>query len=361
MYSKGIAVIAITRNGVETALKINNALTSCNLLSKVYAPSKYAQEGVISFESKLESFMKDTYHVVSAVVGVMATGVLIRAIAPNLENKLVDPAVVCIDASGKFVISLLSGHYGGANELTNIIAQRIGATPVITTASEVTGKPSVEDVARILQLTIANPESTSLVNAAITNGDRVVLVKIGEINLAVGQLASLEFKQVETPQQALQMVSEYDAGIIITKEALPVTTFVKPITIFKMQRVTIGLGILKEVTTDEILRTITSTLKENKIPFDRITGIATVDINQDSQNMRNASVTLGFELKFLSPKELEDFIHEDLSPLSNTKQETIEIENLCERAALFGAGKNSHLLLKNITRNGVIIALASGE
>ena len=60
---------------------------------------------------------KDTYSTVDALVGVMATGIIIRAVAPYLESKLTDPAVIGVDATGKFVISLLSGHYGGANEL----------------------------------------------------------------------------------------------------------------------------------------------------------------------------------------------------------------------------------------------------
>ena len=83
-----------------------------------------------------------------ALVAVMATGIIIRAVAPYLESKLTDPAVIGVDAAGKFVISLLSGHYGGANELAKIIAQGIGGTAVITTASDATGKQSVDELAR---------------------------------------------------------------------------------------------------------------------------------------------------------------------------------------------------------------------
>ncbi len=103
MYAKGIAVVAITRRGVETALKIKEALDNAGLTSKVYAPKKYNQNGVIPLEKKFADFIKETYSTVDALVAVMATGITIRAVAPLLENKLTDPAVVGVDAAGKFV------------------------------------------------------------------------------------------------------------------------------------------------------------------------------------------------------------------------------------------------------------------
>ena len=157
MYAKGIAVVAITRRGVETALKINQALEDAGFSSKVYAPKKYSQNGVVPLEKKFSDFIKDNYSQVDALVAVMATGIIIRAVAPLLESKLTDPAVIGVDAAGKFVISFLSGHYGGANELARIIAEGIGGTAVITTASEATGKQSVDELARNLHLTILEP------------------------------------------------------------------------------------------------------------------------------------------------------------------------------------------------------------
>ena len=124
MYAKGIAVVAITRRGVETALKIKEALDKAGLNSTVYAPKKYSQNGVVALEKKFADFIKDTYSTVDALVAVMATGITIRAVAPLLESKLTDPAVIGVDATGKFVISLLSGHYGGANELAKNNRQR---------------------------------------------------------------------------------------------------------------------------------------------------------------------------------------------------------------------------------------------
>lgn len=357
MYTKGIAVVAITRNGVETALKIKDALTKLNLNSTVYAPKKYLQNGVSPFHDKLDDFVKDNYQNTSAIVAVMATGIIIRAIAPHLQDKL-GPAIISVDASGKFVISMLAGHCGGANELATLIAQGIGATPVITTASDTAGKQSVEDVARALHLSIANPESATQVNAAIANGDRVAMVLIGDLNISSEMITGYEIKKAETAEQALTIVNSYEAGVIVTKEALPVARFVKPVTILKLQQYTIGLGATSEVTTDQILRAVTSALKTAKVPIENVTSIASVGAIQDIQSMINAALTLGFELKLISTDALKEFKHPDLSSETNDKQEN-GIISVSERAALIAAGTNAHLILRKTQQNGITVAIAS--
>ena len=98
MFSKGIAIVGITRRGVETALRIKEALAKQGLFGDVFAPPRYTQVGVIALE-KIDEFFKETYKKTDAIVAVMATGIIIRAIAPLLESKLVDPAVVGVDAS----------------------------------------------------------------------------------------------------------------------------------------------------------------------------------------------------------------------------------------------------------------------
>jgi cobalt-precorrin 5A hydrolase len=361
MYSKGIAVVAITRRGVETALKIKDALDNSSLNSKVYAPKKYSQNGVIPLEKKFADFIKETYSTVDALVAVMATGITIRAVAPLLESKLTDPAVVGVDATGKFVISLLSGHLGGANELANIIAKGIGATPVITTASDVIGKMSVEDIAKNLYLTIQNPESLVAVNAAIVNGDRIIVVLTGDIKIPIDAVGCYEMKKAEDGVQALDIVNNFDAGIIITREPLTIASFVKPFTILKTTSVVVGLGARKESTEESIIDAVEKALKSLNIPLGRVERFATVDIKRNSKQMVQAVERLGAPLEFLSTDALRSLIHNDLSPDSVMVQEKIGVGGVCERAALLVAGKNSKLLLKKTKLNGVTVAIAEGE
>ena len=361
MYAKGIAVIAITRRGTETALKIKEALDKEGLNSTVYAPKKYSQNGVVPLDKKLADFIKDTYTTVDAFVAVMATGIVIRAVAPLIESKLTDPAVVGVDATGKFVISLLSGHYGGANDLARTIAKGIRATPVITTASDVTGKTSVDELAKTIHLTIQNPESLVAVNAAIVNGDKVIVVLIGDVKIPANSLSCFEIKKAENGVQALEIINNYDAGVIIADEPLSIAKFIKPFTILKTKCVVVGLGARKDSTADSMIEAVDRALERVHLPLERVDRFATVDIKKTSKPMVEAVARLGAPLEFLSVDALRSLNHQDLSPDSAMVQEKIGVGGVCERAALIAAGKNSKLLLKKTKLNGVTVAVAEGE
>jgi cobalt-precorrin 5A hydrolase len=108
-----------------------------------------------------------------AIVAVFATGIVVRDIAPLLDNKWSDPAVVVVDSNLNFAIPLLGGHHG-ANEVARQISE-LGAIPVLTTATEVHGKPSVEGIADRLGCEIFNKESTVAVNCALLDKDIEVL------------------------------------------------------------------------------------------------------------------------------------------------------------------------------------------
>ena len=361
MYAKGITVVAITRRGVETALKIKEALDKAGEKSTVYAPKKYSQNGVVPLDKKFADFIKDNYSAVDALVAVMATGIVIRSVAPLLESKLTDPAVVGVDATGKFVISLLSGHYGGANDLARTIAKGIGATAVITTASDVTGKMSADEIAKNLHLTIQNPESLVAVNAAIVNGDRVIVVLVGNIKIQIDAVSCYEIKKAENGAQALEIINQYDAGIIITQKSLSITNFVTPFTILKTKKIVVGLGARKESTVESMIEAVDKALEGIHLPLERVDCFATVDIKKTSRPMVEAVEQLGAPLEFLSVDALRSLKHVDLSPDSAMVQEKIGVGGVCERAALIAAGKNSKLLLKKTILNGVTVAVAEGE
>ncbi len=366
MYAKGIAVFAITRRGVETALKIKEALDHASMSSIVYAPKKYNQNGVVPLDKKIDEFIDEVYSSVDALVAVMATGIIIRAVAPHLESKLTDPAVIGVDATGKFVISLLSGHYGGANELARIIAEGIGGTAVITTASDAIGKQGVDELARALHLTIENPESLVAVNSAIVNGDQLVIVLIGDVEIPADQLGCYEIKKAENPAQALQIINNYDAGVIVTnkplsKEVFSIDKAVKPFTILKTKRIVVGLGARKESSTDSIMEAVDTALQQTHVTLASVDRFATVDIKRDSTPMLKAVEQFGKPLEFLSIDALRSVSYNGLSPDSKMVQEKIGVGGVCERAAILAAGKNPKLILKKTKLNGVTVAIAEGE
>jgi len=362
MFSKGIAIVAITKQGTETALKIQKALTTLELNSKVHAPAKYAQAGVVPLDRKLGEFIKDTYGKVDGIVAVMAAGIVVRAVSPLLESKLTDPAVVVVDVCGRFVVSLLSGHYGGANELTKLIAEGIGATPVITTASDSMGQQSVDELARTLHLSIENPESLAPVNAAIVNAERLVLVVMGDVSIPLTRVVGFDVKKADSAEQATEIINAYDAGAVITREKPSKAKFTKPVTFLRPKIIAVGLGARREVAEDVLVESVNMALAKINVPLKRVDRLATVSIKKDSESMIKAAEKLGLKLEFLDVDALRDFKHADLSPDSEIVKRNIGVGGVCERAALMIAGgEKARLILKKTKLNGVTVAIAEGE
>ncbi|MCL1970805.1 MAG: cobalt-precorrin 5A hydrolase [Candidatus Bathyarchaeota archaeon] len=361
MFPKGVAVIAITRHGVETALNIERALAAEGLTVSVYAPKKHIQPGAYPLEGKFSDFIKENYDKLDAIVAVMATGIIIRTVAPFIESKFSDPAIIGVDTTGKFVISLLSGHYGGANDLTKIISKGIGATPVITTASDSMGKQGVDELAKALRLTIENPKSLTPVNAAIVNDESIVLVLVGDVKIPTELVNGFEIKHADNCAEAMKIVNSYDAGAIVTREQMITITCNKPLTILRAKSIVVGLGCRKNSTCEHLVTAIESALKTVGLPARRIDRFASVDIKCDSAAMHNAAKIFNTPLEFLSIETLHSLSHPDLSPDSKLVQEKIGVGGVCERAALIIAGKNSKLILKKTMLNGTTIAIAEGN
>lgn len=361
MFEKGVAIVYASGKAAETALKIKQALAKANIKTSIYAVEKYALEGVNPIKGGLKEFIGEIFGEFDAVVAVMATGITVRAIAPHLKSKLLDPAVVNVDAAGRFAISLVSGHYRGANHLTKIIASGIGATPVITTASEVLGKKSVEELARELHCKIVNPESLVKVNSVLVNGGKIALIFHGKAWREPLENFGYWVKFVENLGQAREVLTDFNAGIIVTKaETLPLI-FQKPVTFLKPKTIVVGIGARKNVTREGVLNAINRALELTGVPLGFVEKLATVDIKRDSVGIVEAGERLGLKIHFLSVDAIRALSHEDLSPDSVMVKAKIGVGGVCERVALLAVGGKARLILKKTRVNGVTIAVAEGE
>lgn len=132
---KRVAIIAFTEFGAALGLRLLNAFREEGMEVTGYLPERHAHEEYEAF-TELPALVGQLWHRVDALCFIGACGIAVRGIAPYVKSKLQDPAVVVSDETGRFVISLLSGHVGGANALAERAAAAIGATPVITTASD---------------------------------------------------------------------------------------------------------------------------------------------------------------------------------------------------------------------------------
>ena len=143
-----VAIIAITKNGLNLGKKIHDKFTNWVL----YAPDKFSDNdlNIAWFNNKTSEKIKELFLKHDALICIFSLGAVIRLISPHLINKKTDPAVIVIDDAATHVISALSGHIGGANELSNELAGILGAIPVITTAADVNHTITVDLVGRDL-------------------------------------------------------------------------------------------------------------------------------------------------------------------------------------------------------------------
>ena len=129
-----VSIISVTENGRLLSKKLSDCLSEKHNIMR-YAFHKNCDENAVPF-SDINSLTADIFSKSEALVFVCACGIAVRSIVPFVRSKATDPAVLVIDDNGKFVIPILSGHLGGANAFAKEVAEKIGAVPVITTATD---------------------------------------------------------------------------------------------------------------------------------------------------------------------------------------------------------------------------------
>ena len=167
-----IAIWALTREGARLGRRMRRLLTGSHLFLGGRAGDTVEKE--IQFD-RLGDALQVYFHRYSGHVFIMATGIVVRSVAPLLQHKTKDPAVVVVDECGQHAISLLSGHLGGANALARRIGDGIGARPVITTATDLQKVPAIDLIAQERGLFIETPESIRHVSMALLEGRSISL------------------------------------------------------------------------------------------------------------------------------------------------------------------------------------------
>lgn len=194
------------------------------------------------------------------LIFIMAAGIVIRTIAPLLVDKKTDPAVVVIDEAGQHVISLLSGHLGGANSLTREVAEILSITPVVTTASDVAGLPALDLWARDNNLFIENPGALPSVMKRLIDSRTLHVFTEHDVPL---------------PPAFLRTDERANADVVISLTGSSVT----PGSILLRPRIlSVGIGCNSGTSRQEIEAAVGSALGLAGLPLGAILNIATIDI-----------------------------------------------------------------------------------
>ncbi len=336
------------------------------------------------YEKNLKQWCGQCFLEADAVIFVGACGIAVRTVAPFLKSKTADPAVLVIDEAGHFVISLLSGHIGGANEFAREIAEQIGAVPVITTASDINGKIAVDVFAKKNHLAIGSMKDAKDMAAAILQGDRVGVYCTGAIEgAAPPELTPLRFKQdlsgmtmpkagavvtdsvtepgmeigPGTPVDHLLWISGYEPRPEQTRRLLKSASG----TVLHLipRNIVLGVGCRKGKPGEQIIHTVEQVLKDNGISPVALALAASIDLKKNEPGILELCEKYGLEFAVYPAVELER-VRGDFTASGFVKK-TAGVDNVCERAALLAAGDGAKLIQRKYARDGVTVALAERE
>lgn len=332
-----LAIISVSNKGQELAFNLKDKLNLDSTIIKCDL-----------FHKNVKKIFPILFYEYDAIIAIMASGILIRSIAPLLESKVSDPAVINIDDNGRFVISTLSGHLGGANELASKIASLIDATPVITTSTDVNNKLGIDILARDLYLSIDNTKEILYFNKAILEGR--------EISLTINPNKNFEYLFEYLNNITLEInVSIYYSSKINTDEML--VSFDEHEMTLKEKRVVVGVGCRRGKEYEFIYEGLKKSLDELKILPSRVNLIASAEIKKDEKGILELSENLKIPVEFVEIDKLKLFESTDVSK-SEFVYSKFGIYGVCEPSALIMAGFDSKLIYKKTSYNGVTIAIA---
>lgn len=360
-----VALISFTGQGAKTCRKIEAALTSAGYECSAFGKDTFAGEaGILPLKNSLSEWTASAFRENEALVFVGACGIAVRAIAPHIKDKTVDPAVIVVDEKGKSAISLLSGHLGGANELACEIAELIGAEPVITTATDLNGKFAVDEWARKNHLLMGDMKLAKEISAAILKGEQIGVSSDYPIggklpeqlwyvpengNLTAGTDAVPTVDDLEQLPEHNQM-PKIGIRISLYEEDGP---FEK--TLHLMPRtLTVGIGCRKGIEIEAAEELLNKTLKENRLSVRSIERLCTIDIKKEEAALMQLADKLGVPLQVFSAAELEQASGEFTA--SNFVNQITGVDNVCERAAVMGG--RGELIVRKQALNGATIAIA---
>ena len=278
----------------------------------------------------------------------MASGILIRSIAPLVESKVTDPAVINIDDNGKFVISALSGHLGGANELAGKVAGLIDATPVITTSTDVNKKLGIDVLAKDLYLSIDNTKEILHFNKAILEGREISLTVNPDMNF------DYLFDYLNNVTLEINVSIEYSPKV--NTDEIHVSFDGHELKL-KERKIIVGIGCRRGKECRFIYDGLKKSLNDLKISHSRVNLLASAEIKKDEKGILELSEKLNIPVEFVEIDKLKLFESSDVSK-SEFVYSKFGIYGVCEPSALIMAGFDSELIYKKTSYDGVTIAVA---
>jgi cobalt-precorrin 5A hydrolase len=347
-----IAIIAITRNGALLGSKLR-----CNLSgAELYVADRYAGQAGKDRRTfaagDLRARITSLWREVDGFIMIMATGIVVRMIAPLLESKQTDPAVVTMDDAGKFAISLVSGHLGGANELAERCAFLTGARAVITTATDANELPSFDMLAKEQGWAIDDVSRIKTLNRLLLDGEEIAVVDpSGKTRCWFHGRGRLSF--FETIVEAISSTAR--GFLFVTNRHLPPQTQPGNLLILRPRNLVLGIGCNRGTSAEEIDDFVTAHLKRLLLSPKSIRFIASAAAKREEAGLIEYAERHDCPLRFFESEELNSVACP--TPPSEHALAAIGAAGVAEPSALLASG-GGRLLLKKVKSGNVTLAVA---
>lgn len=268
------------------------------------------------------------------IIFISAVGIAVRMLAPYIKSKTEDPAVVVMDDMGKYAVSLLSGHIGGANSLAKKLEKITGAEAIITTASDGRNIEAVDMFAKRLNLHIEDMKMAKKITAIMVNGGNIYYES--EIKASIG------YDNINN--------KNYEGAIYVT--SLKNISCDKPVCILVPKNLVVGIGCKRGKSKMEILNALEKVFKENNLNIRSICGIASIDIKKNEMGIVELSKQLNCPFFTFSKEDICKVQHMFTS--SDFVKSKVGVTSVCEPCAYLAGGE---LIVKKSIVNGITIAV----
>ncbi|MDC0200008.1 cobalamin biosynthesis protein [Candidatus Nitrosopelagicus sp.] len=297
---KKIAVLAITKNGIEMSLKLKENFSNF----EIFAPVKFSNdnEKIQWYDDSTTQKIVDLFKNNDGIICLFSLGAVIRLLAPHIKDKKTDPAVIVIDDKGNFVISVLSGHLGGANELSNEIAEKIGSTSVITTAADVNKTIAVDLVGREFGWKIDDDSNVTRISAFMVNKEKIgIFQNIGEKEWWKGKLPDniTFFSNIEDLKD-----SNSRGYLIITNDQINDEDVLKDSVVYRVPNLVVGIGLHWDTSKETILNGVKETLEKFELKQDKIARFVSIKKDKDVIGLIELGKEMNIPIEYIDRKEL---------------------------------------------------------
>ncbi len=326
-------IIALTKNAIKLAQKIQNKIKD----STIYTLPKWNYKNAKPINKVFHKFIKKLFSLHDVLIFIMASGIVVRTISRYIKKKDIDPAILVIDEKGDYVISLLSGHIGKANDSAKFIADKINAKPIITTSSDLNNKLSVDTLAEKLNCHLCDLKKAKEVTSLIVNDEPVKVISDNFIKIP----SYLDCKK--------NIAKGY---IYITNKKIKINE--KNNVILIPRNIIIGIGCKKGISKNKIIKHINHNLNKLNLNKKSIKSFATIDLKKNEKGILKAAEYFNVELKIISKNKIKKV--ENKFVKSKFVKEKTGVTGVSEPCAYLTSNGTGKMLLNKESKDGVSIA-----